>query len=102
MTDAFGYRPEDKHQVKVAAVQVGEAKSEDTLEPHVVVYMRFAMDPDEDFAYIEIDKATDLDLPPGEAATQQLAMPLNLTMAEYLIDQLQWGVKRARERHFEE
>jgi hypothetical protein len=101
MTDAFGYRPELGPSAEVVGVQVAEGKRPDTLQPVVFVYLRFAMDDADDFAYIELPKATDIELPDGVAVTAQLALPLSLDQAESLRSELERWIKRAREKHWE-
>ena len=104
MTDSFGYRPNENPTVSVAAIQVSEGKHAETLQPQVLVFLRVHMDPQRDAGFIELRRDSDpeLDVPAGEAVSEQLAIPLSLEHAEFLRDQLDWAIGRAREKHWED
>lgn len=101
----FGYQPPENQSAMLAGVQVREAKHTDTLEPLVLLQLRFMMADDLDTATITLMPATDLPegtvAPEGFAFTEKLDLPMPLEVAEYLIEELTWAVGRAREKHWE-
>jgi hypothetical protein len=74
--DAFGYRTE--HDVHPAiSLRVGEGKHSETLQPAIMIYFR-----------IEHDE-------------EPVVLALELTLAEFLRDELERWCRRAHEKHFE-